>query len=1039
MKPRNTIKTLVRTPVRTLLVFVLLAAASFACLSRAGEYYITSREIDRLADQYVSTGYLEAIHPGEMIYDVHGSYYNETSFSSASMEEAVRILESAGQTAYVDVSRAVSGYAGDIYAPLSDGVLNAFPSNITYAKITVAGKSCAKDNPYSHRVHGRIEEIYAGLPNVAEIDATVPLYVMPQQPTDTEEEYAEAVQTIYDKFEEKQTYLVALNTYMTLERPVGKPDVRDTGQYLTAGGFYVKYHFNLVSLDGGELFCYPVDEDFSLEDSFWDETYTVDGISLRRRLETWEHNIHTLRFDTCGDLLTEPAFVSGECYMVEGRPITREDEENASPVCVILQEFAALRGISVGDTIGIRMEDLTMVGSSYAPEDYPWEEQDSRQLELTVVGIYGSESEETGVNFSYLPDSCITQEWENPVFRARDISFVLHSPQEEDAFRETVAAPLEKLGFSVSFGDSGWEEMAPSLRTIRQSSLAGFLAMAAAAGLALVLVEYLFIGRKKREFAIMRALGTPRRAAGGSLLLSLVCLSVPAITCGAAGAWYAARKAAADAFAQVGAVLPEGFAFETSLSPLWMTAVGVIVFALLCLLAWIGLRRLGRLAPLQLLQSDDAVKQKKDKKKTAAHKKSDSSAGNEEVLTGFREEFFPDLSQPLKKGSRTSGTVRFLRRHMFRRPVKTVLCVLMAALLSGAVCEMAYLMEDNRVRIDEIYDTTSVAGAVLSKNSAYGESAVPELAVRSVTDSGYVLDTYLESPGARSYYPDGLGSRNSVFLSLSYSVTNTEKLAASLGDTISIEYGEGFGPELFVQKELLAVVSRQLAEDYGIRVGDTIGIFISNRDLEYTVAGIFEWESNPETLSILTPGQALAGVRYSHVEFTLDPSLNRDLEGFYEQMNYAFDQAVSAGMKGMHFELDDSELTGVVEPLEQTLKLLELLYPFAVAAMVILAAFLPALIIFQSAKEAAILRVLGTGRGQTGRLLAGEQTILCLAGLAVGILVLYGIHGDLLLSMAGRHIWLCMAGYFAACLAGAIFAAVRVTRRQVLDLLQIRE
>ena len=52
MRPLLSIKTLFRTPLKTFLIFILIAAASFAVFSRVTDLAITSREVSRVSSFY---------------------------------------------------------------------------------------------------------------------------------------------------------------------------------------------------------------------------------------------------------------------------------------------------------------------------------------------------------------------------------------------------------------------------------------------------------------------------------------------------------------------------------------------------------------------------------------------------------------------------------------------------------------------------------------------------------------------------------------------------------------------------------------------------------------------------------------------------------------------------------------------------------------------------------------------------------------------------------------------------------------------------
>lgn len=129
------------------------------------------------------------------------------------------------------------------------------------------------------------------------------------------------------------------------------------------------------------------------------------------------------------------------------------------------------------------------------------------------------------------------------------------------------------------------------------------------------------------------------------------------------------------------------------------------------------------------------------------------------------------------------------------------------------------------------------------------------------------------------------------------------------------------------------------------------------------------------------------------------------------------------------------------EPFEQIKRirrLLESLFPIAVAAAVLIGLFGPGLVIMQSAQEAAFLRILGVSRKRTRRTLVLEQVILCIAGIALsaGTLALIG-QGRFVRSV--ETLGFCWALYFLGYICGAAASAVQVTRYKLLELLQVKE
>jgi ABC-type antimicrobial peptide transport system permease subunit len=114
------------------------------------------------------------------------------------------------------------------------------------------------------------------------------------------------------------------------------------------------------------------------------------------------------------------------------------------------------------------------------------------------------------------------------------------------------------------------------------------------------------------------------------------------------------------------------------------------------------------------------------------------------------------------------------------------------------------------------------------------------------------------------------------------------------------------------------------------------------------------------------------------------------------------------------------------------------MYPIAVAAALVIGGFLCCLVILQSSKEAAILRVLGTTKRKTRTMLALEQIVLGVIGLAAGSGGLI-IYKGAALSGIRNQILLFIALYVAVIVVSAAVSASLATRRNVLELLQTKE
>ena len=119
-------------------------------------------------------------------------------------------------------------------------------------------------------------------------------------------------------------------------------------------------------------------------------------------------------------------------------------------------------------------------------------------------------------------------------------------------------------------------------------------------------------------------------------------------------------------------------------------------------------------------------------------------------------------------------------------------------------------------------------------------------------------------------------------------------------------------------------------------------------------------------------------------------------------------------------------------------RLIESLYPLAVAAALLLGGVLPGLIVLHSSKEISILRALGVRAKDCVILYTLAEVLCALAGLVLGIamvlVVLRPELGEVIVPFA-----IYLAAHLAACALGSGVFAWLCARKRVLEQLQAKE
>lgn len=200
-----------------------------------------------------------------------------------------------------------------------------------------------------------------------------------------------------------------------------------------------------------------------------------------------------------------------------------------------------------------------------------------------------------------------------------------------------------------------------------------------------------------------------------------------------------------------------------------------------------------------------------------------------------------------------------------------------------------------------------------------------------------------------------------------------------------------------------------------------------------------------ESAPILMPTSALRSMvknmLYSKAVFTVDPAKNRELDAFRAVVDELANTPRIGGVP-VRTILRDEELRLAIEPIENSIRLMEVLYPVALVLSLLAAAGVSVLFVMLSAKEAAILRVQGTSRPRTVVMLLLQQFLPSILGLAAGLAgILISVSGARppLLPDIAPSAALCAGLYLLSAIAGAVSAAILVTAKNPLEMLQVRE
>jgi len=569
------------------------------------------------------------------------------------------------------------------------------------------------------------------------------------------------------------------------------------------------------------------------------------------------------------------------------------------------------------------------------------------------------------------------------------------------------------------------------------------------------------------------------------LLSQVFPMWTPLVLAAAAIVWVFALNEMEHSFAEIFAIIGAG-ATNLSLDVTWLILMSVsmaaIVFGGLAIFGNAIIRR----PVLEQLQGA-ITKNKKRKTKIAAEAnempvKFDTANAN----------FVFAAVQKSSKNSRKSA-FNHIWLHIRRMPFKAGLVAAIAfaftmslGLLHHTIlvteAEIEYLWENTEIKA-ELVRNPDTENLLLGDMGIFAHVPISRLTVERLLETEHVIGvSYLEALWRYGYLrsADFFEQDAPFFGELPWQEQTDVILAVSgldglaqenirtplddvlgvAGNAITFNFAEGFDASDFVfatYNPIPVIVRSNFLQEHGYAFGDIL--MFDYPELVVQVIGTFEGglsrsvnRFGEERSVVILPLEALlhnipSTIRvhrdggsfnrspsYTTARFLIDPLYIAEFRQETEEL-LNWNVVPPAGRIELELLIDDSILRNTIAPMEQNLALLQILYPIAIGVSVVLSIGFAFLVMMQNAKNAAIMRVLGKTRMLTQLMLSGEQIILCVTGVLLGLLALSLFGADifnitpLLLALL----------YFTCATFGSVFGSVVISSKTPLELLQTKE
>lgn len=1003
------IKTILRFPVRSILFFVLIAAAALF-LSLGVSIWVSAQNMLSAADETCITA-------GEVVFQ--GGYYPDSAEYDPALAAISRDFNMASLSGLPGVLLAEENNEHRAYIKNHTLKNNNTPYNgFAVFELEVIARVENKDFYLAHI----LDTIYS-----AEENLSGSLYIFPQAGMD---------------ISPGRKYLMSGNLKMIYNNLIV--------------GLHPSSYASVSAAAGGPDADYPVIidvTDYSEADmaSFWENQ---TGQTYKKLMEMVDVINHSYSLVASANIEAVEAFHRREYTLIEGR-FFNEQDIIAGNTCIISSHMAEKLGLHVGGTLDMDVHHTVDGAGIYASY---WPEMGfAFSGGYQIVGIYQTADMNTPI---YIPDA--GQTW---LGRSGN-DYVLGRVMIQNGLDAPFMSEAEKLlpsGVTLRLYDQGYAQTEQALSGMLETAVVITLVSAAACLVILIFFGYIFVSRHSTSMSILMSLGT----GFGRIWLFLVSgaglVAVLSAVTGGTIAYllsdYLTKFIFADAqtpdrrfsVSRSGfqAYIPEP---SVELWPFFMSAALVVGVALL----------LCSVLVLLMLHAQDARYQLKQKSKQI--KRGQKSDGKRHL---------PSKAFGVGFASKLPGlTLRYGVKATLRGGRRALVMTFVFAVLFCSVGVIGGMKAKYELSLKEAYtDIPVTLHFTDSKGRMIDNLSISQSAVRTLEDVDFIADVWYSRSdpyhfaGTEKAEPDWayipeIGSfayeafrsqLDTRFPTLVMSDNPAYTKEYFYSDKPEIQWTQGYDlsryQKTFSQKKIdtksysyhspegspSVLVTGSFLDTHGLSLGDTIYLQMFTRNengvicdyrMASPIAGVLSGGTSPDTI-YMTSGMIDTSRRYNAAGALLKNT--ERLSEIRDNLSGKFSETYNLTGNRIWIYIDDTELYQTVDNLMRHIDYLNALYPILLVVSVGIGFLIANLTLRSRRMEIALLRSVGTSKAAVFFSLLWEQLLLCVPGLLLGVIGILFVLGGMVIDQSWQ-----LALYTAFFLTGAAAAIVQTQRTSLM-------